>query len=153
MYLDNLTDRELIDRVVKFSTDPIQLKLATIMERMPGNILDDLHDVGMDPTWCEFTDEYGGKRHTGDYIRHLRSEIDYFQNELQELQEKYQQSLRQVEDMKTRPVSELISELHRELSKRDSDFEVARRTTEKAIADRDQMKDKLSMWAKLNGQV
>ena len=98
-----MTDSELIDYTLKFDTDPVRVRLAKIMDNMPGIILDELEQAGMDPERCTFENTYS----PGQYITHLESEIDYLNRELQETQAK-------LAERETLTVSELIAELHRD---------------------------------------
>ena len=122
-----LTDEELIDRVIKFSDDPEKIQLATYMERIKGAIIDDLIDAGMDNTYCTFTTEWGSDRLPGQYITHLEEEIQLRDN--------------------------TIAELKQEIKTAKYVADEARAEQDRAEKDRSIMKDKLSMWAKLNGQV
>jgi hypothetical protein len=137
--MDHLTDTELIDYTLKFDTDPIRVRLAGVMDRMPGAILDSLEDAGMDPVWCTFENTYD----PGQYIRHLENEIEFLSNELQQAQE-------EVANLKARTVLELIAELRQELHTMDYTVRETNKDRMKAVKERDEMKSKLSMWAKLN---
>lgn len=130
--MDHLSDNELIDYVIKYDTDPIRVRLATYMERMPGTIMDGLVDAGMDETWCTFENTY----HPGDFIRHLENEIEFLNNELHEAQEKLQA-------LEKRTVLEFMQEIGQTLQT----LEVKLANAERDAID---AKSKLSMWAKLN---
>lgn len=138
--MDHLTDKELIDYTIKHDTDPVRVRLAKVMDNMPGAILDDLEDVGMDPVWCTFNDDYAyGDRHVGDYIRHLRNEIDFLNNELVEKNEKLQA-------LEKRTVLDFMVEIGQTVQT----LEVRLANAEHDAKD---AKSKLSMWAKLNGDL
>ena len=130
--MDYLTDRELIDYVLKHETDPIRVRLASVMERMPGCIIDSLEDAGMDSVTCLFENTYD----PGQYIRHLENEIDFLNNELYETQEK-------LRALKTKTVLEMMKELGNTIQT--LEVRVANAEEEAATA-----KSKLSMWSKLN---
>lgn len=138
--MNHLTDRELIDHTLKFDIDPVRVRLAKIMDNMPGAILDDLEDAGMDPVFCNFENTYL----PGQYIRHLESELDVYHDENRQLRE-------ELEQLKARTVMDLIAELKQEIKTADWMAAEARRERDYAEADRKLMKDKLSMWTKLNG--
>jgi len=140
-----LTDKELIDYTIKFSNDPEKVRLATVMERVTGAIIDDLVDAGMNETWCTFTSEYGGDYHPGRYITHLEDEIRIRDEEMQQLRD-------ELEEQKARTIADLIQELNQEI--RTQQFLIKEATAEsmRAKQERDIAKDKLSMWAKLNGE-
>ena len=134
------TDKELIDYTLKFDTDPVRIRLAKVMDNMPGAILDDLEDAGMDPVFCNFENTYL----PGQYIRHLESELDIYHGENAQLRE-------ELEELKARTVMDLIAELKQEIKTADWMAAEARRERDQLQGDHDKMKSKLSMWTKLNG--
>lgn len=140
-----LTDKELIDYTIKFSTDPEKVRLATIMERTTGSIWDDLVDCGIDETYCTFRSEWGSEMHTGQYINHLREEIDIRDNQILELS-------KELEELKARTVADLIQELNQQITTEKYMAQQAREAKYAAERERDVAKDKLSMWRALNGQ-
>lgn len=140
-----LTDKELIDYTIKFSTDPEKVRLATAMERIEGAIIDDLVDAGMHETWCTFTSEYGGEYHPGHYIMHLEDEIRIRDEEMQQLRD-------ELEELKARTVADLIQELNQQITTEQYLAKQAREAKYEAERERDVAKSKLSMWAKLNGE-
>ena len=143
--MNHLTDTELIDYTIKFSNDPDKIRLATVMERVTGAIIDDLVDAGMNETWCTFTSEYGGDYHPGRYITHLEDEIRIRDEEMQQLRD-------ELEELKARTVLDLLVELKQDIKTAEWMAKEAREERYKAERERDVAKDKLSMWAKLNGQ-
>ena len=142
--MNHLTDKELISYTIKFSDDPEKVRLASYMERVEGSIIDDLIDAGMDDLYCTFRSEYGGSYHPGQYIKFLESEVsdkDY----------KIEQLHKELDELKARTVLDLLVELKQEIKSAEWLAEEARRERDYAEADRKLMKDKLSMWTKLNG--
>ena len=141
--MKHLTDIEFIDYCLKFETDPKIVRLAKIMDNMPGAILDDLEQAGMDPEFCNFENTYL----PGQYIRHLKNEIEYLNNELND-------TLRELEDCKeqyeTLTVAELINTLREKAIMADHKAEMYERQRHNATVERDEMKKKLDMWAILN---
>lgn len=137
--MNHLTDKELIDHVLKFDTDPIRIRLAKVMDNMPGCILDSLEDAGMDPETCTFENIYD----PGQFIRHLEGELDVYQEENQQLRA-------ELEELKARTVLEFIAELKQEIKTAEWMAAEARRERDKAEGEYKIMKSKLSMWAKLN---
>jgi hypothetical protein len=131
--MNHLTDKELIDYVLKHDTDPVRVRLAGVMERMPGVILDGLVDVGMDDTWCTFENTW----HPGDYIHHLRNEIEFYERELMEAQEKLQA-------LEKRTLLEFMVEIG-------NTVQTLENKLSNAEAEAKEAKSKLSMWNKLNG--
>ena len=138
--MNHLTDSELIDYTLKFDTDPVRVRLASVMDNMPGAILDSLEDAGMDPVFCTFENTWL----PGEYIRHLENEVEIYQDENVQLR-------KEIEELKARSIMDLIAELKQEIKTADWMAAEARRERDYAEADRKLMKDKLSMWTKLNG--
>jgi len=138
------TDKELIDYTIKFSSDPEKIRLATVVERISGAIIDDLVDAGMHETWCTFTSEYGGEYHPGRYIMHLEDEIRIRDEDNLQLRA-------ELEELKARTVLDLLVELKQEIKTADWMAAEARRERDKLQGEHDKMKSKLSMWTKLNG--
>ena len=139
--MNHLTDNELIDYILKFSTDPVQVRLAKVMDNMPGFILQRLEDVGMNPETCLFENTYD----PGDYINHLEGEIEWRDRELQELQDKLQ-------ELEAMTVLEFMDNVRRKLESEKQNNQRLQREITQANQERDHMKSKLSMWAKLNGE-
>jgi hypothetical protein len=139
MRLENLSDNELVDYVIKHDNDPIRVRLATHMQRVQGAIMDDLIDAGMDDVWCTFENTY----HPGQYIRHLENEIEY-------LNEQHTQDLKELNDLKARTVMDLIAELKQEIKTAEWSMKEAYRERNVAVEEREKMKHKLDMWAVLN---
>lgn len=139
--MNHLTDNELIDYTLKFDTDPVRIRLAQVMDNMPGAIIDSLEDAGMDPVFCTFENTYL----PGEYIRHLESELEIYQDENIHLR-------KELEELKARTVMELIVELKQEIKTAEWMAAEARRERDQLKGDHDKMKSKLSMWTKLNAQ-
>lgn len=137
--MKHLTDNEFIDYCLKFETDPKVVRLAKIMDNMPGAILDDLIQAGMDPEFCNFENTYL----PGQYIRHLENEIEYLNRELSYTQEK-------LAERETVTVVELINELRDCIYKEQVRSAVAVKYQHQAEERVKEMQHKLDMWAILN---
>ena len=141
MNLNHLTDDELIDHVIRYDDDPIRVKLATVMQRTKGTIMDDLLDAGMDDTWCTFESIVNcSQYHPGQYVRHLENEIEY-------LQEKLEQERKEVQNLKARTVADLIQELNEQIETEKYNVRVAREYQQKAEKKAEEATHKLDMWA------
>jgi hypothetical protein len=140
-----LTDKELIDYTIKFSNDADKIRLATVMERVTGSIIDDLVDAGMDETWCTFRSEWGGEYHPGQYSKLLEDEISHRDFQIKQLHD-------ELEEQKARTIADLIAELNQQITTEKYLAQQAKDETRKAYKEAEVAKDKLSMWAKLNGQ-
>ena len=137
--MDFLTDKELIDYTLKFDTDPVRVRLANIMDNMPGAILDDLEDAGMDPVFCNFENTYL----PGQYIRHLESELEIYQDDNVQLR-------KEIEELKARSIMDLIAELKQEIKTADWMASEARRERDKLEVECNRMKDKMKVWTALS---
>lgn len=135
-----MTDGELIDYTLKFDTDPVRVRLAKIMDNMPGFILQRLEDVGMNPETCLFENCYD----PGDYINHLENEVEWRDNEINKLQGK-------LEELEAMTVLEFMDNIRRKLEAEKRHNELLKQDIRKAVDEKDHMKSKLSMWTKLNG--
>jgi hypothetical protein len=140
-----LTDKELIDYTIKFSDDADKIRLATVMERVTGSIIDDLVDAGMDETWCTFRSEWGGEYHPGQYIKLLEDEISHRDFQIKQLHD-------ELGEQKARTIADLIAELNQQITTEKYLAQQAKDETRKAYKEAEVAKSKLSMWAKLNGE-
>jgi hypothetical protein len=139
MMLTHLTDRELINHVIKFDDDPVRVRLATANERTSGAIWDDLVDVGMDETYCTFTSEWGSNMHVGRYIQHLREELTLRDDELHQLRE-------ELEEQKARTIADLINELNQQITTQQYITREAQKEANKAREEAAKAKEQLKMW-------
>lgn len=140
MNLNHLTDKELIQYVLKHDTDPIRVRLAQIMDNMPGFILDSLEHAGMDPETCLFDN---GLYDPGQYITHLENEIEYLNNELMEAQDK-------IRERETLTVSELIEELLQNNRRLDIRAQQSDRDRRKAEEEVESTRSKMKVWRALS---
>ena len=144
MKLNNLTDNELLDYVIKHDNDPIRVRIATYMQRLGGEIISDLESAGMDDTWCTFESVVNcSQYHPGQYIRHLENEIEY-------LQDKNAGLRKELDNLKARTVMDLIVELKQEINTAEWSADQARKERDKAQENEKIMKSKLDMWAIMN---
>jgi len=139
MNLDCLTDKELISYTIKFSDDPVKVRLATAVERVEGSIIDDLVDAGMDETFCTFRSEWGGEYHPGQYIRLLEDEISDRDFQIKQLQD-------ELEEQKARTIADLIAELTTEIRTQQHLVKEAKDETRKAYKEAEHAKEQLKMW-------
>ena len=138
----SLSDKELLDYLDMFSQDPVVLRLLTMIHEGPPELVKGLIDAGMDRFDYTF-DDY---QSPGEYIRNLRFQIDDLENEVSKLDE-------QVQELKTKTVVNLISEMKEQISDLNYSIKALKIDRDSAVRERDVAKDKLSMWAKLNGEL
>lgn len=144
MNLNNLSDNELIDYIIKHDNDPIRVRLATHMQRIAGAIIDDLERAGMDETFCEFRSVVTeGKYLPGQYISHLEGEIEY-------LNLQREQDAKEIQELQARTIMDLISELKQDIKSAEWAKQEAYKERNAARENENRMKEKLDMWAILN---
>jgi hypothetical protein len=139
MNLNHLTDAELIQYIIKHDSDPIRVRLAMYMDNMPGRILDGLERAGMDPETCLHENTY----ESGEYIDHLRNEIDYLNDELQETQDK-------LHKRETMPLALLIEELQHIANSADRRAASAIERAREADEEREKMRSKMKVWTAIS---
>ena len=142
MNLDHLTDTELVQYIVKHDTDPIRVRLAKYMDDMPGRILDGLERAGMDPETCLHENTY----ESGEYIDHLRNEIEYLQHELEDTQE-------ELRKRETISVSLLIEELRHIANSADRRAASAIERAREADKEREDMRSKMKVWRAISTDI
>lgn len=140
--MNHLTDGELIDYIIKYDNDPIRIRLAKIMDNMPGFILKRLEDVGMNPETCMFENTYD----PGDWIRHLENENEYLSRELQDTQEK-------LAERETMTVANLIEEMLHENRRLEIRAEQNLSARLKAEEDNERTQKKMKVWTAISTDV
>lgn len=139
MNLNHLSDQELINYTIKHSSDAEKVRIATYMERIPGAIIDDLVDAGMNDTWCTFTSEYGGEYHPGRYIMHLEDEIRIRDDEIRQLRE-------ELEERKALTIANLIVELTQQIETSKWLTKEAQQERDTAVKEAELAKKKMKVW-------
>ena len=140
MNLNHLTDNELIDHVIKYDDDPVRVRIATHMQRVHGAIIDDLVNAGMDDVWCTFRSVVNeGEYHSGDYIRHLESEVEY-------LNDKLSDANKEIKELQARTIMDVFAELKQEIKTAEWSMREANRELQVARENEANMKHKLDMW-------
>lgn len=140
--MEHLTDIELARYISTHDTDPVRVRLAKIIEGLTDGLLKELEDQGMDPVTRKFDDTYS----PSEYITFLESELNYYHNELDE---KYKE-LGELEQM---TVLDFMANARYRITEVTAQCERMYKEKHELQLSHDKMKDKLSMWAKLNGQV
>lgn len=139
MKIDHLSDNELIKHVLKHDSDYIRVRLAGVMERFSGCIVDSLDDAGMDKENFLFENTYD----PGQYIRHLRNEIEYLTDELRDTQHK-------LAERETMTVAQLIDELKAAALFADHRASAATERAREADREREDMRSKMKVWRALS---
>ena len=142
MKIDHLSDNELIKYVLKHDSDHIRVRLASVMERFSGCIVDSLEDAGMDKENFLFENTYD----PGQYIRHLENEIEFLHCELRETQEK-------LHERETMTVSQLIEELQHAAHSANHRASAATERAREADREREDMRSKMKVWTAISTDI
>jgi uncharacterized protein with von Willebrand factor type A (vWA) domain len=147
MYLNQLSDKELLNHLDNVSSDPLILRLVNMVRTMHEGLIEDLVDAGMDLQTMSFQDGRDGDHYyAAHYIRHLIEERDHWREEHYVQQEDAQDLREKLKQRETLTVSKLIEELRNNALSAQSMQRMAQRDLEKAYEAREEMRKKLDMW-------
>jgi hypothetical protein len=149
MNLEILTDKELINWVVNHDRDPIRLRLANFIFENTEDIITDLEYAGMDRDSLLFENKFN----PGDYIRHLRSEIEYILDELRDTTDELDEVRDELKGLKTMTVVNLISELKDKISDMDLKVRYAEFEREKAYKEVEETRAKMKVWRAISTEL
>ena len=149
MNYDIMTDVELLNYLDIYSDDPLIRRIVRVLERTRGALLTDLENAGMDPVTWQFETDWQ-HLYPGDYIIHLRNELDVLDRDAEELRQQLFESERERDELKTRTIMDFVQEVWQE--KRTAGYIVSEAQAE-ANAQRkenERLKEQLDMWGKMN---
>lgn len=107
MNLDSLSERELVNYLAMYSTDPAVHRLIGMIEYTREeytDLVDNLVEAGMDRDYLVFH----GLTSPGSYIKELEFQVDELERDVERLNE-------DLEELKTKTVLEFLSEVKQEL--------------------------------------
>ena len=107
MNLDSLSERELVNYLAMYSTDPVIQRLIGMIEYTREeytNLVDNLVDAGMDRDFLVFH----GMTSPGSYIKELEMQVDELERDVDSLHE-------DLDELKTKTVLEFLGEVKLEL--------------------------------------
>lgn len=144
MNLNSFTDDEFIRYLDNTSDDPIVRRLVKIFQDNDDMVFQQLVDAGMDrdgrfETECEFLP-------VGEYIEHLRSEVEYYRSEAEELEYKLDDTKDEVKRLSSRSIVEVMSELREQINFVDKKAKISELERQRAVEERDLAKEQLKMW-------
>ena len=149
MNYNAMTDRELLHYLDLYSEDPVVRRLMHLLGNTRGNLIAELEEAGMDPQTWTFQDDYDAM-FPGEYIEHLRSQLQHAQDEADSLQWKLDGVIEERDQLKTRSIAELIEEVWEE-KRKNSDMVREAMSTVKAYKDENtRLKEQIDMWARMN---
>ena len=153
MNLNHLSNSELLVYLDKHSTDPLIARLVNILMEKQYGLVSDLLAAGMnEQTWTFSPDSYN-EFYPGQYISHLRDELDHAKDDLEDCEFQLQQAKREIIDLKARTVAELIAELHVEVSTANLRADEADKWRRKAQEEVQATRDKMKVWRALTTDV
>ena len=147
MNYNHLTDDELIRYLDNTSDDPIIRRLVDIFLNNDNMIFQQLVDVGMDKDG-RFESDYEYLP-VGEYIQHLRNEVDYYQREAEELEYKLDDEKEKSKRLSARSIAEVMSELREQIAVVDRKAKISEQERDRAVKERDLAKEQMKVWKHL----
>jgi hypothetical protein len=143
--MTNYTYNELLHLLDQTTNDPLVRKLLDMLYAGENGVVAGLIDQGMDPLECTFEEGYEYYS-PGDYIKHLRSDRDYYKDEYDLVQTELEESQLQCRKLSARSVAELLHDM--ELQVRESNAAGVRlaREVNALTAKNGELTDKLNTW-------
>jgi hypothetical protein len=153
MNLNHLSNSELLVYLDKHSTDPLIVRLVNILMEKQYGLVSDLLAAGMnEQTWTFSPDSYN-EFYPGQYISHLKNELDSIYDELEDCQFKLSQAELEIKDLNARTVGQLIAELHQEVRDANLRTDEAEKWRRKAQQEVETTRDKMKVWRALTTDV
>ena len=141
----NLTYKEIIDHLDRYSTDPMVHRLLGMILEKEETIIEGLLEVGMDEDGrIEGND---GWYLPGPYINHLRTELDYYEGEAREWEEKYADMKDERDRLKARSVADLLSEMREQVRRAESARDEASRRAQNYKTENEELTEKINVWS------
>lgn len=141
----NLTYNELRDHLDRYSTDPLVRKLLEYIDDKEENIIEGLIDIGMDPINGRIESDNGWSL-PGPYISELRNDVDYYQRETQEWEEKYEDMKAERDRLKARSVADLLADMNEKIRRAEAEAREADRILTQYRARNKDLEEKINVW-------
>lgn len=150
MNYNNLSPKELVNYLDLHSEDPVVRRLIELLQE--GSIVGELVEAGMDPNFNTFKDDWQDYS-PGAYIEHLRSDLDYYVRESDELQSQVYDLEKEITRLSTTSLVKFIADVHGQLesAKMSEQRAVNKAETERKL--RKEAEQKFEFWEKLNHGV
>lgn len=147
MNYDAMTCRELIHYLDLNSTDPVVRKLVQYFSG--AGLITELEQAGMDPATQTFTED-NDIMDPGEYIESLRRRLRYAEDDLSDLQFKYEQAVEERDELKTRSIMDFVEEVWQE--KRTAGYKVteALKEAEHQRQENARLREQIDMWGRMN---
>jgi hypothetical protein len=143
----NLTYNELRDQLDRYSTDPLVHKLLEYINDKEENIIEGLVDIGMDEHGRIEGDN--GWSLPGPYISELRNDVDYYQRETQEWEEKYEDMKAERDRLKARSVADLLADMNEKIRRAEAEAREVDRIATQLKARNRELEEKINVWTVL----
>ena len=147
MNYDAMTCREMIHYLDLYSTDPVVRKLVQYFAG--EGLITELEEAGMDPATQTFTEDHD-VMDPGEYIESLRRRLRYAEDDLSDLQFKYEQVVEERDELKTRSIMDFVEEVWQE--KRTAGYKVAEalKEAEQQRQENARLREQIDMWGRMN---
>jgi hypothetical protein len=120
-------------------------KLLEYINDKEENIIEGLIDIGMDPINGRIEGDNGWSL-PGPYISELRNDVDYYQRESQEWEEKYEDMKEERNRLKARSVADLLADMNEKIKRAEAEArEVDRIATQLKARNKD-LEEKINVW-------
>ena len=149
MNYDIMTDEELLNYLDVYSDDPLIRRIVRILSRTRGALLNDLENAGMDRVTWQFETDWQ-HLYPGDYIIHLRNELNALDRDAEELRQQLYESERERDDLKTRSIMDFVQEVWQEKKTASYIVSEAQAEAKAQRKENDRLKEQIDMWGKMN---
>jgi hypothetical protein len=146
MNFNHLSDDELLDYLDRYSDDPVMRRVVDILIHKQHGIISDLVAAGMDPQDWTFCSDGYNSYYPGQYITHLKNELEWEQDEREGAEQKIEDLKDQLKKLSLRTVTELLKQAQDTIDKAEVTSLHAVRDAEKARQENRELKEKLGMW-------
>ena len=143
--MTNLTYKELVLYLDFNSTDPMVRRLLEYINNQEENIIEGLVQAGMDPINCIF-DRDGFYHSPGEMIEKLSNDLDYAERESAEWEEKCYRFKEERDQLQTRSVATLLSEMNEQVKRAQADRNNSDRVAEKYKQENQELQNKINVW-------
>ena len=142
-----MTCREMIHYLDLNSTDPVVRKLVQYFAG--AGLITELEEAGMDPATQTFTED-NDIMDPGEYIESLRRRLRYAEDDLSELQYKYEQVVEERDELKTRSIMDFVQEVWQEKRTNAELVREAMATVKSYKDENNRLKEQIDMWGRMN---
>jgi len=145
--MKGLSNQELVNRLWLESTDPTVRKLLEIFNE--ESLIDELKSAGMDIKNMAFESDYQWYS-PAEYIHHLRSDVQYYMDEADDLRNEVDALNREINRLSTISLVNFIAEVKHKLEMTTMEKDRAVRAAENDRKLREDAEQKFEFWEKLH---